>query len=147
MSPRRRFAGQSFNRFPREVRGKVGVAAGCPQTRMAYLALSEIRRDTVLLQVAHAAMPKGVHTARSGSDTFAERFQNPPANVSVFQWRANSRLEHAARRTAAEMFLELLNSGGVNPHIPIALSRLGCYFHPLQTERRTRIIPRTKSKS
>jgi hypothetical protein len=109
----------------------VGVAARCPQTRMAYLALSEIRWDTVLLQVAHAAMPKGVHTARSDSDAFAERFQNPPTNVSVFQWRANSRLEHAARSTAAEMFLEYLNSSGINPHVPIPFSRLGCHFHPL----------------
>lgn len=98
---------------------------------MAYLVLGEIRWYTVLLQVTHTAMAKGVHTARRDSDAFAERFQNPPANVSIFQWRTNSRLEHAACSTAAEMFLEHLNGGGINPHVPIAPSRLGCYFHPL----------------
>ena len=85
----------------------MGVAARCPQTRMAYLILGEIRRYTALLQVTHAATPKGVHTARRDPNAFAERFQNPPANVSIFQWRTNSRLEHVARSTAAEMRSQL----------------------------------------
>jgi hypothetical protein len=48
---------------------------------MAHLILGEIRRYTVLLQVTHATVPKGVHTARHDPDALAERFQNPSANA------------------------------------------------------------------
>jgi hypothetical protein len=48
---------------------------------MAHLTLGEIRGGAVLLQMAHAAMPKGVHTTRHDPDAFAKRLQHVPDNV------------------------------------------------------------------
>ena len=69
---------------------KVGVAAGDPQIRMTDLIFDEITGDHARLHVADSAMSEGVHTAGVDSESFAERRENPPANIAVFQGRADS---------------------------------------------------------
>jgi hypothetical protein len=77
VSPRR----QSLNSFPSKVLGKVSVPARRPQARVSYLILSEIGRDTVLLQMTYAAVPECMHPTGCDLKLFADGRENPKVLV------------------------------------------------------------------
>ena len=78
---------------------------------MPHLTLGEVCRNTVRLQVTDPPVAECVHSSRCDTKLFAKRLQNPSANVTVFQWRGNSRLKYAARSAAVKMLTEHSNGG------------------------------------
>ena len=69
---------------------KVRVVARDSQTGMTNLVLHEVAGHHARLHVADSTMPESVHPTGPDAEFFAERRENPSANVSVFQWRAHS---------------------------------------------------------
>ena len=69
---------------------KVCVVAGDSQIRMTNLIFHKITGHHTRLHVADSAVSEGVHSTGSDAEFFAERCENPSANISVFQWRAHS---------------------------------------------------------
>src|SRR5271167_4207730 len=81
---------------------KVRVVAGDSQIRMTNLIYHEIAGHHACLHVADSTMPESVHSTGSDSELFAERCENPSANIPIFQWRAYSGLEEPAGLTASQ---------------------------------------------
>jgi hypothetical protein len=69
---------------------KVRVVAGDSQIRMADLIFHEVTGHHVHLHVADSTMSESVHSAGSDAEFFTERFENPSANIPVFQRCASS---------------------------------------------------------
>jgi len=68
---------------------KVRVVACDSQTGMTNLVFHEVTGHHARLHVADSTMSESVHSTGSDVELFAERFENPSANIPVFQWRAN----------------------------------------------------------
>ena len=67
---------------------KMRVVAGDSQIRMANLIFHEVTGHHARLHVADSTMSKSVHSTWSEAELLADWRENPPADVSVFQWRA-----------------------------------------------------------
>jgi hypothetical protein len=60
------------------------------KSEMTNLIFSQVTGHHICLHVADSSMSESVHSTGRDTKTFAKRSKNPSANVSVFQWRANS---------------------------------------------------------
>src|ERR1700687_5468725 len=69
---------------------KVRVIACDSQAGMSNLIFHEVTGHHARLHVADSTVSESVHSTGSDADSFAERCENPSANISVFQWRAHS---------------------------------------------------------
>ena len=63
----------------------MSVAARCSQIGMTDLTLCEVGRNSVLLQVTHTPVPKGVHPALLYPEQFADWLQHLPHYVVSFE--------------------------------------------------------------
>ena len=69
---------------------KMRVVAGDSQTGMPNLIFHEVAGHHARLHVADSTMSESVHSTELDSELFTDGFENPSANIPIFQWRANS---------------------------------------------------------
>ena len=67
---------------------KMRVVAGDSQIRIADLIFHEVTGHHARLHVADSTVSESVHSTRSKSEPLADWHEDPPKDVSVFQWRA-----------------------------------------------------------
>jgi hypothetical protein len=107
---------------------KVRVVAGDSQIRMTNLILHEVTGHHAHLHVADSTMSESVHPTGFDSEFFAERRENPSANIPIFEWRAQSGLEEPAGLTANKEVTKHPNCSGVYEHVPLPTLRLRVAF-------------------
>src|SRR2546426_12649931 len=97
---------------------------------MTNLALGEVRRDAVLLQVAHAAMPECVHPTTRDAELVAKWTEHLPNHVPGGERGTVPGLEHASRSARSEVLPDQPGCVRINPHVSVSLATFRRYFFP-----------------
>ena len=95
---------------------------------MTHLALGEVGRDVIGLEMAHPAMPKTVHSPSRDAEAVTKRVQHLTQQVAIIQWRSAAGLKYAASGSAPELVPEYPSRAGVNPHVAVASLGLNWNF-------------------